>query len=505
MSILIPAHRLGRRDFVRDASRLALAAALPGWLGARSLLAAPRGAPVRVRGRVVTGGRGVAGVAVSDGLSVVATDRDGGFELVSDAMRRHIFVRPPRGFALPVSPTGTLRLHRSIVADARGEASARFELERAARDETEHDAIVVADPQVQTEAEMALFAEQTIPDVARTVGGAAGRVAFGVTVGDIVSDTLSLFPAYERAVARTGIPFAQVVGNHDLDMTSPGDGGSTATFQRHFGPTYYSFDRGEVHYVVLDDVLWHGSGYIGYVDDAQLAWLAADLAHVEAGRTVVVFLHIPLRSTRVERANEPQWRTIWEVTNRAAVHALLEPYRAHLFAGHTHESEHVFDGRLHEFVVGTACGAWWTGPICWDGTPNGYAVLEARGAEVRWRYKGTGLPADEQLRVYGRGADATAPDEVVATVWDWEPGWTVVWYEGDDRRGAMARRRGLDPLSVSLHAGADRPARRSWVEPSPTAHQFYAAVAGRGTGEIRVEATDRFGRRYVASPTTAGA
>jgi hypothetical protein len=276
-----------------------------------------------------------------------------------------------------------------------------------------------------------------------------------------------------------------------------GDGVSTATFERHFGPTYYSVDRGEVHYVVLDDVLWHGSGYIGYADDAQLAWLAADLARVEAGRTVVVLLHIPLRSTRVERANEPQWRTIWEVTNREAVLRLLEPYRAHVFAGHTHESEHVLHGKIHEHVLGTACGAWWTGPICWDGAPNGYAVLEARGAELRWRYKGTGRPAEEQMRVYARGADPTAPDEIVATVWDWDPAWSVVWYEGADRRGEMARRRGLDPLSVRLHAGADKPARRTWVEPSPTAHQFYAAPAG--SGEIRVEARDGFGRTYVGT------
>ena len=497
----IPAHRLGRRDFLRDASRLALAAALPGWLGGAETRLLRRAAPVRVRGRVVAGGRGVAGAALSDGLSVVATDRDGRFELVADAMRRHVFVSTPRGFRLPVSAHGTLRLHRPLVADASGEMTARFDLEPAARDERDHDVVVIADPQTQTAEEMGFFHAETIPDVERTVREAATPVAFGATVGDIVSDTLSLFPEYERAVARVGVPFAQVVGNHDLDMTSAGDGGSTATFERHFGPTYYSFDRGEVHYVVLDDVLWHGGGYIGYVDDAQLAWLAADLARVEAGRTVVVFLHIPLRSTRVERANEPQWRTIWEVTNRAAIHRLLEPYRAHVVAGHTHESEHVFDGRLHEHVLGTACGAWWSGPICWDGTPNGYAVLEARGAELRWRYKGTGLRADDQMRVYARGADAAAPHEVVATIWDWEPGWRVVWYEGGDRRGAMARRTGLDPLSVTLHAGKDKPARRSWVEPSPTAHQFYATPTG--SGEIRVEATDRFGRTYVATAATA--
>ena len=31
-----------------------------------------------------------------------------------------------------------------------------------------------------------------------------------------------------------------------------------------FGPTYYSFDRGRVHYVVLDNVFYLSRGYVGY-------------------------------------------------------------------------------------------------------------------------------------------------------------------------------------------------------------------------------------------------
>jgi 3',5'-cyclic AMP phosphodiesterase CpdA len=53
-----------------------------------------------------------------------------------------------------------------------------------------------------------------------------------------------------------------------------------------------------VHYVVLHDVFWHGAGYVGYLGADQLAWLAADLARVERGRTVVVCTHIPPHSTR---------------------------------------------------------------------------------------------------------------------------------------------------------------------------------------------------------------
>ncbi len=176
---------------------------------------------------------------------------------------------------------------------------------------------------------------------------------------------------------------------------------------------------------------------------------------------------------------------------------MLEPYQAHVISGHTHESEHVFEGSVHEHVQGTACGAWWTGPICNDGTPSGYGVYEARGEELRWRYKATGHPDDHQLRLYQRGIDPAAPDEIVANVWDWDPAWTVAWYEDGMRKGLMARRVGTDPLSERLHRGDDLPPPRPWVEPAPTNHLFYVPVSA-DAGEIRVEATDRFGHTYSA-------
>jgi hypothetical protein len=139
------------------------------------------------------------------------------------------------------------------------------------------------------------------------------------------------------------------------------------------------------------------------------------------------------------------------------------------------------------------CGAWWTGGVCYDGTPNGYGVYEVRGSEIRWRYKATGQPDTHQLRVFPRGADPKSPDEIVANVWAFEPGWSVVWYDGADRRT------GLDPLAVRLQAGPELPAKRAWVDPVPTTHLFYAPV-GPGAGAVRVEATDPAGRTYVAEP-----
>lgn len=487
--------RIDRRTFLRDATIAGAAlAAFPG-----SLLAAPRGraAPVRIRGRVRSRGRGVARAAVSDGLATTATGADGAFELVSEGGRRWLSLSLPSGYRVPTSDTGTARLHRPIPV-AETEMSAVFDLDPLPDGDARHACLLLADPQTQTRWEVDRLLAETVPDVRATVA-ALGVPAFGVSCGDIMFDDLSLFPEYERAVAAMGIPFFQVVGNHDLDLDAATDPASTATFQRHFGPTRYSFDRGAVHYIVLDDVFWHGVGYIGHLDRESLEWLASDLAHVEAGRTVLVCLHIPVLPTQHLRTGRSTPDLAVSVANRDALYRVLEPYNAHVLSGHTHEAEHHRHGGVHEHVNGAVCGAWWSGDICHDGTPNGYAVYEVQGEEIRWRYKATGRDVDHQLRVYPAGADPTAPDEVVANVWFADDDWSVVWHEGGDRRGAMARRVGLDPLAVALHEGPELPRHRPWVDPMPTGH-LYFAPAPSGDREVVVEATDPFGRVYTARP-----
>lgn len=464
---------------------------------------------MKIRGRVTDATGGLQGVAVTDGVTVTQTDADGRFQLVAAAHRPFVYLSVPAGYRFPTHETGTARIYEPLDATSGKTMEVEFQLRSLDRDDDHHAFLALTDPQMGVEEEVEAFRNQTVPDVRQTLQELDGNSVFGVGGGDLVFDNLPLLSGYEAAVREMGIPFVQVVGNHDLDFEAPDDPGSTATYRRHFGPEYYSFDRGAVHYVVLDDVYWPGSDgfgnknddYLGHIDATQLQWLSQDLSFVEEGRTVIVLTHIPPLSTAYRRSGEESPPVGGMIINRDALYKLLDPYNAHIVAGHTHENEHRFESGPHEHVVGTVCGAWWTGPICHDGTPRGYAVYEVRGENVEWRYKSTGFSTDHQMRLYPPGADPRSPDEFIANVWDADDQWTVVWYEDGIRTGEMAGRVGTDPLSRRLYEGPEKPDKNSWADPRPTDHLFYAP-ANTDANTIRVEATDRFGRTYTNTITS---
>jgi len=449
---------------------------------------------LRAHGRVLVDGLPRAGVAVSDGRAVVRTDADGVYELLTSTERGFVQLVLPGDVAAPVSQAGTVDFYRPLVADARGEMVSRFDLSSLQTAADRHALLLMADPQVQNDHDLARLHAEAVPALGRAVRQYSDRHCVGVAAGDIMYDDLSLFDQWERALRDAGLPGFQVIGNHDADAAARTDRDSSAPFRRRFGPTWYSFDRGDVHVVVLDDVFAWGP-YMGYLDRAQLDWLAADLALVEAGRRVLICVHIPTWCHRHLRYGEDDAPGHLVVANRELLYELLAPYQATVLCGHMHELEFVQDGPVDVHVCGALCGGWWMDHVCGDGTPNGFMIYEIDGGEVRWRYQSTGQAPEHQMRLYAPGADPELPERVLANVWAADPTWQVVWYADGERRGVMTPHRGLDPLARRLFSGPDLPEGRTWVEPFITDHLF-SCRPEPGVRTVTVEARDGWGRAY---------
>ena len=181
---------------------------------------------------------------------------------------------------------------------------------------------------------------------------------------------------------------------------------------------------------------------------------------------------------------------------RQALYSLLKPFNAHLLTGHTHYNENVLESGVYEHITAALCGAWWTVPICDDGTPAGYGVYEVDGDQVRWYYKSVGRPKSHQMRVYNRGTYANRPNDIAVNVWNWDKDWQVVWYEDGVRRGPMSQQTALDADAVRFMAGADKPGKYAWIEPGLTDHLFFATPAATAK-TITIEVIDRFANKYT--------
>lgn len=449
---------------------------------------------ITLKGKVQSEGKGIAGVAVTDGINIVQTDKNGQYELQSNATAEFVYISAPAGYAFPENK-GIAAFYKAIPKD-NSTFRHDFTLEKLKVDDRKHTFVVWADPQMKSKKDVELLMSQSVPDLQALVKSyPEGTLIHGIGCGDLVWDEFELFADYKKAVELSGIPFYNVIGNHDMDNEARTDDKSANTFKQQFGPTYYSFNRGEVHYITLDDVFFLGVAkkYIGYITENQMQWLEQDLALVKPGTTVVLSLHIPTFTGMARRAKEEVGGGT--VSNREKLYKMLAPYKAHIMSGHTHFNDNWEEGSIMEHNHGTVCGAWWTGPICGDGTPSGYGVYEVEGGDIKWYYKSTGMPKDKQLRIYPKGRIKEAPDEISANVWNWDSKWKVEWYEDGVLKGPMEHREAYDPWAVELYLGPQLPKKHKFVEPTLNDHMFFAKPSADAK-KITVKATDRFGNVY---------
>ena len=466
-----------RRIFIRQLGWVTGAVLLSPLLTAAAAQESGR----TIKGKVKSGGKGIPGVVVSDGYSVVTTDAKGHYEITLHAEAICVFVSTPAGYAF--NHENGISRHYIPLSNLKPRA-ADFELERLKQDDEQHRFIIWADPQVKNKKDVEKLMTESVPDVQRLVAAAgAGTLFHGIAVGDIVWDELNLFEAHNKAVEQMGIPFFQCLGNHDMDYNKGDDAVSDNSFQAAYGPTWYSFNRGKAHYVVLDDVRYLGKEreYDGYITQQQLDWLKKDLSFVPNDHLIILCLHIPVHSG---------------VKNNQDLYAVLGNRNVHIMSGHTHYNVNDIKGTVYEHNHGTVCGAWWTGPICGDGTPCGYGVYTVNGTALSWYYQSVGLPENYQLKIFTNNKP-DQPKEMLVNIWNYDPAWKTEYFIDGVSQGALNQIEGFDPDAYATMLGPDLPKPRGFAEPKSTNHLFKGMIKTPGK-EITVIATDRFGKAYSA-------
>jgi hypothetical protein len=467
-----------RRKFIQNIAFLTGGLALTNFIPAKAFFQTGQ----KVKGRVLSNGKALKGVVISDGYTVMATDKKGKYELEPHPDATAIFISTPPGYAF-THENGIARHYRPI-KEMVGSKEFNFDLTPLNKNDDEHQFIIWADPQVANAKDVKKMMTQSVPDVKGLVAAAgADTLLHGITVGDIVWDKLELFADYDKAVSEMGIPFFQCLGNHDMDFRKGGDETSDDTFQQTYGPTYYSFNRGQVHYVVMDNVRYLGKDrdYDGWIQQHQLEWLQKDLTFVPKEKLIVLCMHIPVHIG---------------TKNKEELYSILGDRAVHIMSGHTHWHENNINGTIYEHNHGTVCGAWWTGAICGDGTPNGYGVYKVKGTDLSWHYQATGQPADYQMKIHTKEYDASQK-QIIVNIWNYDAAWKTEYFVDGFSKGSLEQFEGFDPVAYAAMLGPDLPKPRGFSEPKKTDHLFKAFLP-LSAKEIKVVATDRFGKTYTA-------
>ncbi len=471
--------------------------------------------------------QGIAGVAVSNGVDVVLTDANGRYQLpVYDD--NILFVIKPSGYRVPVNehnqpqyyyihkPNGSPELKYPGVAPT-GQLPKSVDFGLYANEEPERfTALVFGDPQAYNLDEIRYFYQGIVAELE-----GVEDVAFGISLGDLVGDDLVLHPPYIEAVGKVGVPWYNVIGNHDLNFDVEADSLSDETFEANFGPANYAFNYGNAHFIVLDDILYpdprDGQGYWGGFRQDQLDFVENNLKHVSPDKLIILSIHIPLRHVN---------GNVFRADDRQRLFDLLKDYPNVLaMSAHTHYQTHNFYGPedgwhgaqpFHEFNAGTTSGDWYSGEFgaqgvpsstMRDGTPRGYVFLQVNDNQYELDYKVAGEPADYQIELFhpqvvAAGRNTTAG--IFANFFLGHEGNTVEYRINDGEWRPMVYTVAPDPAYMATVMRWDFTdtlfAGRRPSNPVNSTHLWRGNIPTNlplGEHRIEVRATDRFGRVYT--------
>lgn len=447
-----------------------------------------------IKGTVKCAGKGVKNVVVTDGQNFTMTDHAGKYKFFS-TNASFVYISTPSGYITKVNHT-IPSFYKKLET---GHTQYDFEIIKNPYNDVHHVFIAQADVQL-TDHECLEEYKKMLPDCVNLLKSSySGLDVFGVDCGDIVGDTPALYPDYIEASDILNIPVFRAIGNHDMDYYGRSFETSHGTFEKYFGPTYYSFNKGLAHYIVLNDNFFIGRDYfyMGYLNEKALHWLEQDLSYVSKDSPVFIIMHIPSQLQEQEIPFEYNYSAIADqMVNAGAFHKMLENYQVHILSGHMHYNRNlVYNNRLMEHITGAVCGTWWRSDVGLDGTPRGYGVYEIDGDKVSWYYKSAGYDKNYQMRTYAPGSSSEFPADVIANVWNWDKNWKVEWLENGILMGEMTHFTGNDPLAEKLCSDKEK-MKYDWISVNPTDHLFRATPTKIGS-KVEVKVTDRFGHVYL--------
>ncbi len=371
--------RLTRRKVLAAAVGAGASLGTASW--ALSALAGQKDRGI-VRGSVSGAGKPLAGVLVSDGCRVVRTGSDGRYELpIGPDSGRFVFITTPRDYW---TDAFFVPLHEAV---RRGRAD--FTLRRQPQPDVFRFAFIT-----DMHLENRKVAPAKFTASLREINSLEPQPAFVWAQGDICLQGHS-GPVYVECLKVLKMPVRNGAGNHEmmLDHANPRD-----RFEELFGPTYYSFDWGPVHCIVLDGnkPLPGQKGWkavLGAVEGSEWAWLQADLAAQPKGKPIIVGVHIPVVTTYPERRDDsPKNAPYWEITNRQQLTNLFAKHRVRLvLQGHMHENERITVDGVEYVASISISGSWWKAGEGFergvDASPRGYRIVEIDGDRVTHFYR----------------------------------------------------------------------------------------------------------------------
>lgn len=367
---------------------------------------------------------GVGGVSVSNGRDVVQTDDKGNYSLPVEN-DNIIFVIKPKDYAFPQDkqnrplfyyihkPLGGPKL-KYTTAQATGPLPKSLNFPVYAQQEsTDFKALVFGDPQAYTQEELDFFKRGIVDDISNK-----DRFLFGISLGDLVGDDLTLHEPYKETIAGMGLPWYHVMGNHDMNYDVDADSLSDESFELKFGPNNYSFNYGNAHFIILDNIIYpnprSGKGYLGGFRKDQLDFVENDLRYVPKDKLIVLSFHIPL----VHKNSD-----VFRDEDRQRLFDLLKDFPNTVsLSAHTHYQQQNFYGKAegwhqakphHEYNVGTTSGDWYSGQVnqqgvpastMRDGTPKGYAIMNIQGNSYTFDYKVAGQDSEYQINLIAPSA-----------------------------------------------------------------------------------------------------